>query len=65
MFKKIKNDKVEKAERLAKMIYEAIIRYINSKKTEIGEKTHHYRLDFSRVWRGNSTSNIDPLEKQL
>ena len=63
MFKKIKNDKVEKAERLAKIIYEAIIRYTNSKKTEIGEKTHHYRLDFSRIWRGNSASNIDLLEK--
>ncbi len=62
MFKKIKNDKAEK---LAKIIYEAIIRYINSKNTEIGEKTHHYRLDLSRVWRGNSTNNIDPLEKQL
>lgn len=62
MFKKIKNDK---AERLAKIIYEAIIRYTNSKNTEIGEKTHHYRLDLSRVWRGNSTNNIDPLEKQL
>ena len=63
MFKKIKNDKVEKAERLAKIIYEAIIRYTNSKKTEIGEKTHHYRLDFSRIWRGNNASNIDLLAK--
>ena len=63
MFKKIKNDKVEKAKRLAKIIYEAIIRYTNSKKTEIGEKTHHYRLDLSRIWRGNSASNIDLLEK--
>ena len=63
MFKKIKNDKVEKAERLAKIIYEAIIRYTNSKKIEIGEKTHHYRLDLSRVWRGNNASDIDPLEK--
>ena len=62
MFKKIKNDKEE---RLAIIIYEAIVRYINSKNTEIEEKTPHYRLDFSRVWRGNSTSNIDPLEKQL
>ena len=61
MFKKIKNDKVEKAERLAKIIYEAIIRYTNSKNTEIGEKTPHYRLDLSRVWRGNSASNIDLL----
>ena len=60
MFKKIKNDK---AERLAKIIYEAIIRYTNSKNTEIGEKTHHYRLDLSRIWRGNSASNIDLLEK--
>ena len=60
MFKKIKNDK---AERLAKIIYEAIVRYTNSKKTEIGEKTTHYRLDLSRVWRGNSASNIDLLEK--
>ena len=62
MNKKIISDK---AERLAKIIYEAVVRYTNSKKTEIGEKTHHYRLDFSRVWRGNSTSSIDPLEKQL
>ncbi len=60
MFKKVKNDKAEK---LAKIIYVAIIRYINSKNTEIGEKTHHYRLDLSRVWRGNNASNIDPLEK--
>ena len=60
MSKKIMSDK---AERLAKIIYEAIVRYINSKNTEIGEKTHHYRLDLSRVWRGNSVSNIDPLEK--
>ena len=60
MSKKIISDK---AERLAKIIYEAIIRYINSKNTEIGEKTHHYRLDLSRVWRGNSVSNIDLLEK--
>ena len=60
MSKKIITDK---AERLAKIIYEAIVRYINSKNTEIGEKTHHYRLDLSRVWRGNSVSNIDLLEK--
>ena len=60
MNKKIMSDKTE---RLAKIIYEAIVRYINSKNTEIGEKTHHYRLDLSRIWRGNSVSNIDPLEK--
>ena len=60
MNKKIISDKSEK---LAKIIYEAIVRYINSKNTEIGEKTHHYRLDLSRVWRGNSVSNIDLLEK--
>jgi len=60
MSKKIMSDK---AERLAKIIYEAIVRYINSKNTEIGEKTHHYRLDLSRVWRGNSVSNIDLMEK--
>jgi len=53
----------DKAEKLAKIIYEAIVRYINSKNTEIGEKTHHYRLDLSRVWRGNNANNIDPLEK--
>jgi hypothetical protein len=35
MSKKIISDK---AERLAKIIYEAIVRYINSKNTEIGEK---------------------------
>ena len=60
MNKKIMSDKTE---RLAKIIYEAIVRYINSKNTEIGEKTHHYRLDLSRVWRGNNASDIDPLEK--
>jgi len=60
MSKKIISDK---AERLAKIIYEAIIRYINSKNTEIGEKTHHYRLDLSRIWRGNNASNIDLMEK--
>ena len=60
MNKKIVTDKAEK---LAKIIYVAIIRYINSKNTEIGEKTHHYRLDLSRIWRGNSASNIDLLEK--
>ena len=60
MNKKIMSDKAEK---LAKIIYEAIVRYTNSKNTEIGEKTHHYRLDLSRIWRGNSVSNIDLLEK--
>ena len=60
MSKKIISDKSEK---LAKIIYEAIVRYINSKNTEIGEKTPHYRLDLSRVWRGNNASDIDPLEK--
>ena len=60
MQKKISKDK---AKRLAKIIYEAIVRYTNSKDAEIGEKTYHYRLDFSRVWRGNSASNIDLLEK--
>jgi len=60
MSKKIMSDKAEK---LAKIIYVAIVRYINSKNTEIGEKTHHYRLDLSRVWRGNNASNIDSLEK--
>lgn len=60
MNKKIMSDKAEK---LAKIIYEAIVRYTNSKNTEIGEKTHHYRLDLSRIWRGNSASNIDLLEK--
>ena len=60
MQKKISKDK---AKRLAKIIYEAIVRYTNSKNTEIREKTPHYRLDLSRVWRGNSASNIDLLEK--
>ena len=60
MQKKISKDK---AKRLAKIIYEAIVRYTNSKDAEIGEKTYHYRRDFSRVWRGNSASNIDLLEK--
>jgi len=60
MNKKIISDKSEK---LAKIIYEAIVRYINSKNIEIGEKTHHYRLDLSRIWRGNNASYIDPLEK--
>ena len=60
MSKKIISDKSEK---LAKIIYEAIVRYINSKNTEIGKKTHHYRLDLSRIWRGNNASDIDPLEK--
>ncbi len=60
MSKKIMSDK---AERLAKIIYEAIVRYINSKNTKIGEKTPHYRLDLSRTWRGNNASNIDLMEK--
>lgn len=60
MNKKIITDKTE---RLAKIVYEAMVRYTNSENTEIGEKTPHYRLDLSRIWRGNNVSNIDPMEK--
>ena len=53
---------MSKAEKIARILYKAIVRYINSEKSR--EEKSHFRLDSCRVWRGNVERKIDTLEKQ-
>ena len=53
-----------KAEKIARILYSAIVRYTNAKKSRISAKKTHFRLDSRRVWRGNVERKIDTLEKK-
>ena len=57
------NKDVSKSEMLARLIYKAIVRYIEAKKSPITEKNPKFELDFNRVWRGNIQELFDGLEK--
>lgn len=61
---KFDGGKFSKATILAEIIYRAIVRYTKAKKSLIGDKKSHFRLDLSRIWRGNRGDKIDRLEKQ-
>ena len=62
---KTKFNKTEsQAMKLAKIIYEAMVRYTRSKNSLTVDKNSHLRLDNSRIWRGNETSKIDLMEKK-
>ncbi len=56
------NKDVSKAEMLAQIIYEAVIRYTKARKALIGEKNTDLGLDISCDWRGNKTAKVDLLE---
>ena len=51
-----------KPEKLANIIYEAIVRYTKANSPQIREETTDLGLDFSAIERGNSTCKIDVLE---
>ena len=59
------NEKIlTKPEKLAQIIYEAIIRYTKAKETQIRREIVNSELDISCVQRGNSTREIDLLENK-
>ena len=53
-----------KPEKLAQIIYEAVIRYTKAKETQIRREKANSELDFSFIQRGNSTREIDLLENK-
>lgn len=53
-----------KATILAKIIYEAIIRYTKAKKSLVSDKKSHFRLDSKRNWREDNVEIVDLLEKK-
>ncbi|MDR2067764.1 MAG: hypothetical protein LBP41_02125 [Holosporaceae bacterium] len=46
-------EKASKPEKLAKIIYEGIVRYVKAKNARIGEKNTKFVLDSDRKWRVN------------
>jgi hypothetical protein len=42
-----------KPEKLAKIMYEGIVRYIKARNARIGEKNAKFELDSDRKWRVN------------
>ena len=52
-----------KAEKIARILYGAIVRYVKAKKSPASMGKVHFRLDFDRVRRGNVERKIDALEK--
>lgn len=46
-----------KPEKIARIIYKAIIRYIQAEKTPMSEKKISFDVDNSRHWRANSNDN--------
>lgn len=48
-----------KADKLAKIMYDAMVRYVNAKKSLIREKKPNFRLDSKRVWREDKFEDID------
>lgn len=55
---------MSKAEKIARILYGAIVRYVKAKKSPASMGKSHFRLDSCRVWRGNVERKIDTLEKQ-
>ena len=53
-----------KAEKIARILYGAIVRYVKAKKSLASMGKAHFRLDSRRVWRGNVERKIDTLEKK-
>ena len=58
------NASMIKAEKIARILYGAIVRYVKAKKSPASMRKAHFRLDFRRVWRGNVERKIDTLEKK-
>ena len=59
------NEKIlTKPEKLAQIIYEAVIRYTKAKETQIRREIANSELDISFIQRGNSTREIDLLENK-
>ncbi len=46
-----------KPEKIARIIYKAIVRYIQAEKSPVSERNVSFRLDNSQHWRGNSNDN--------
>ena len=53
-----------KAEKIARILYGAIVRYVKAKQSLASMGKAHFRLDSRRVWRGNIERKIDTLEKK-
>ena len=51
------NAKLSKPEKLARIVYAAIVRYVKAKGSRIGEKNRSIVLDFSRERRVNMVNN--------
>lgn len=58
------NASMIKAEKIARILYGAIVRYVKAKKSLASMGKAHFRLDSRRVWRGNVERKIDTLEKK-
>ena len=58
------NASMTKAEKIARILYGAIVRYVKAKKSPASMGKAHFRLDSRRVWRGNVERKIDTLEKK-
>ena len=59
------NEKIlTKPEKLAQIIYEAVIRYTKAKETQIRREIANSELDISCIQRGNSIREIDLLENK-
>lgn len=54
-----KNEIISKPEKLALIIYEAILRYTEAKKAQNGEKKSKSELDFTCIVRGNGDDSFD------
>ena len=55
---------ITRPEKVAQIIYEAVIRYTKAKETQIRRERANSELDFSFIQRGNSTREIDLLENK-
>ena len=44
---------ITRPEKIAQIVYEAVIRYIKAKKSPVSTKKKNLGLDISCVWRGN------------
>jgi hypothetical protein len=47
------NSPDSKPEKLAKIMYEGIVRYVKAKNARVGEKNAKFMLDSDRKWRVN------------
>ena len=48
---------ITKPEKIAQIVYEAIVRYMRAKKSPIARKKADLYLDISQQWRVNSNGN--------